>query len=88
MEQNIGHAVVRDNEAETFGHIEPFDPAADLDKLESALLRGRRSNLAAALIKGGILLSETERIGAVIASHEITQTRIMNPILKKRITSS
>jgi hypothetical protein len=88
MEQNIGHAVVRDYEAETFGHIEPFDPAADLDKLESALLLGRLSNLAAALIKGGILLSETERIGAVIASHEITQTRIMNPILKKRITSS
>jgi hypothetical protein len=88
VKQNIRHAVVRDNEAETLGDIKPLDATADLDKVESALLRARLRDLAAPMIEGRILLTETERIGAVIASHEITQTRIMNPILKKRITSS
>jgi hypothetical protein len=88
MQQNIGHAVVGHDEAEALGHVEPLDAAADLNEFEIALLRGRLGNLAVALIERGIFPVKAERIGAVIASHEITQTRIMNPILKKRITSS
>ena len=39
MEQNVGHAVVGHDEAEPLGHIEPLDPAADLNELKSALFR-------------------------------------------------
>ena len=33
MKQDVGEAIVRDDEAKALGHVEPFDPPMDLDDL-------------------------------------------------------
>ena len=50
MEENVGHAVIGQDEAEAFGHIEPLDPAAHLDEIERRIRSGVLRDLAAAEI--------------------------------------
>jgi hypothetical protein len=88
MQENIGQTVIGHDEAEALGDIEPLDAAADLNEFQGVLFRRCLGYLAATLIERGILPLEIERVRAVIASHEITQTRIKNPILNEKITSS
>jgi hypothetical protein len=40
VQQHVGHAVVRHDEAEAFGDIEPFDAAADLNEIQGPVGRG------------------------------------------------
>jgi hypothetical protein len=37
VEEDVGHPVIRNDEAESFGDVEPFDSPADLDDLERLL---------------------------------------------------
>ncbi len=37
MDQNVGHAIVWDNEAITLRHVEPLDLTRDLDEIESTV---------------------------------------------------
>jgi hypothetical protein len=39
MKENVRHAVVRHDEAETFRHVEPLDATAHLDKFERLVAR-------------------------------------------------
>ncbi len=50
VEKDVGQAVIRQDEAEALGHVEPLDPTADLDQIQRRL-RGRiLRDLATAVI--------------------------------------
>ena len=77
VEEHVRHAVVRHDEAEALGHVEPLDAAADLDELERTL--SRRSPApprGAELPADSVCPFDSVRAGTVIVGHEQTRTRI------------
>jgi hypothetical protein len=75
MEENVRHAVIRYDEPEALGDIEPLDAAADLDQLKGALRRNVLDRIAAA-VEGLNLALPVISAGTKIVRHEETQSRI------------
>src|SRR4051812_42215399 len=71
VQEDIGHAVVRHDEAEALGDVEPLDPSADLDEGDRPfrLLSPRSLNRCAGPAR-------PQWIGLVIVGHERTHKRI------------
>jgi hypothetical protein len=60
MEQDVREAIVRHDEAEPLGHVEPLDVSADLNELERILLGDRTRLLPSTGVEGGLLPTEIE----------------------------
>ena len=88
VQEHDRQAVVRHDEAEALGDVEPLDPAADLDQLERPIPGRILSCLAVGGADGLRLPLRSVRAGTVIVGHEQTQRRIGPAILNEKITPS